>query len=150
MRAVFDTNVVVSALIWRGTPFALLEAAAAGDLLLITSAGLLDELRGVLTRGHLATRLDRHQSSTEKAVALYANLAQILEPSTLPLPVSRDPDDDAVLALAAAARADFIVSGDSDLLVLSTFASIPIVTPARALGLLRAGNAKPIGHQVIK
>lgn len=52
-------------------------------------------------------------------------------------PVSRDPDDDAVLACALAAKADLIVSGDQDLLVLQAFEGIPIVTAAQALERLK-------------
>lgn len=47
--------------------------------------------------------------------------------------VSRDADDDAVLACALAARADLIVSGDDDLLSIKTFNSIPIVSVAHAV-----------------
>jgi len=136
MRAVLDTNVAVSALIWGGKPVALIQAAIDGDLVLHVSPAMLDELNGVLARGHLATRLDRRRSSAEQAIAHDASLAQILDPPPLPSPVSRDPDDDIVLALAAAAQADFIVSGDSDLLVLGSYARIPIVTPAQALAVL--------------
>lgn len=60
-------------------------------------------------------------------------LADIVEPPPLPAPVGRDPDDDAVLALAVAARADLVVSGDADLLVLGTYAGIPIVDAAEAV-----------------
>lgn len=60
-------------------------------------------------------------------------LVEIIDPPPLPVPVSRDPDDDAVLALAVAGRADLIVSGDTDLLVLATHAGIQIVSPARAV-----------------
>jgi predicted nucleic acid-binding protein len=58
--------------------------------------------------------------------------------SPLPAARSRDPDDDAVLALAIAARVDLIVSGDDDLLTLASHAGIPIVTTAEALAMLRA------------
>jgi len=57
MRAVLDTNVVVSALIWGGIPFALLEAATEGRIDLITSPVLLAELAEVLNRPHLSARL---------------------------------------------------------------------------------------------
>jgi putative PIN family toxin of toxin-antitoxin system len=63
-------------------------------------------------------------------------LAEIIEPPPLPVPVSRDPDDDAVLALAVAAQPDLIISGDADLLTLGSHAGIPIVTPAEALARL--------------
>jgi putative PIN family toxin of toxin-antitoxin system len=60
-------------------------------------------------------------------------LAEIVEPPPLPARVSRDPDDDAVLALAVASQADLIVSGDADLLTLGAYAGIAIVDAAQAL-----------------
>lgn len=57
MRVVLDTNVVVSALVWGGTSYKLLQAATAGDIELYTSPALLAELREVLAREHLASRL---------------------------------------------------------------------------------------------
>ena len=57
MQAVLDTNIVVSALLWGGTPFKLLELATDGKLSLYTSPALITELRDVLHRDHLARRL---------------------------------------------------------------------------------------------
>jgi len=59
MRIVLDTNVAVSALLWGGTPYRLIQAAADGALTLCTSPPLLAELRAVLARGHLASQLER-------------------------------------------------------------------------------------------
>jgi predicted nucleic acid-binding protein len=67
-------------------------------------------------------------------------LAEVIEPPPLPQPVCRDPDDDEVLALALAARADVIVSGDADLLVLQQFEGIPILDPAQALQRMAANE----------
>lgn len=136
MRAVLDTNVVVSALIWGGKPAALLRLATEGDLLLYTSASLLDELRDVLTRGHLATRLEHRRSSVEQALTLYGALTSHVTPVLVPRVVSHDTDDDHVIAAAIAANADFIGSGDHHLLALQTHEGIRIVTPADALTAL--------------
>ena len=62
----------------------------------------------------------------------------MIDPLPLVRQVCRDPDDDAVLALALAAKVDWIVSGDDDLLVLQSFEGIAIITPAQAL--LRMGT----------
>jgi putative PIN family toxin of toxin-antitoxin system len=118
MRAVLDTNVVVSALIWGGKPFELLRAATEGDLLLYTSQALLVELGEVLTRGHLAPRLERRRTSIERAIALYAGLATSVTPAATPRIVPDDADDDHVIAAAVAADAHFVVSGDRHLLKL--------------------------------
>jgi predicted nucleic acid-binding protein len=68
----------------------------------------------------------------------YTRLAEIVEPAPLSAPVSRDPDDDVVLATALAARAALIVSGDQDLLVLGSFSDIRIFNAADALRALSA------------
>jgi hypothetical protein len=138
MRAVLDTNVVVSALIWGGTPFTLLQAATEGDLLLYTSPALLVELRDVLARSHLASRLERQRSSIEQALALYAGLAASVTPAAIPRIVPDDPDDDHVIAAAVTANADLLVSGDRHLLALGTHQAIRIVTPAEAVQLITA------------
>jgi putative PIN family toxin of toxin-antitoxin system len=72
-------------------------------------------------------------SSREQMLVQVRMLAEVMDPPPLAQPVCRDPDDDAVLALARAAQADVIVSGDDDLLSLTSFESIPILNPAQAL-----------------
>ena len=136
VRILLDTNVVVSALIWGGTPYKLIEAAVNGDLILCTSPALLAELRVVLTREHLASRLERQRATVEEAVALYAALAVCVSPTTTPRVVPGDADDDQVIAAAVAAGADFLVSGDRHLLALGSHENIRIVTPAVAVRLL--------------
>ena len=66
-------------------------------------------------------------------------MAEILDPPPLQQRVCRDPDDDAVLALALAARVDVIVSGDDDVLALANFQGIPIVKPTEALRRIVGG-----------
>jgi uncharacterized protein len=69
----------------------------------------------------------------------YATAVEIMDAPPLPQPVCRDPDDDAVLALALAAAADLVVSGDQDLLVLQTFEGISICSVADAWRIIKAG-----------
>jgi len=137
VRAVFDTNVLVSALLWHGPPHALLEQVRNGSIALITSPALLAELADVIGRAKFDAILVRANTSREQALAQVRQLAEVVDPPPLPQPVCRDPDDDAVLALALAAKVDCIVSGDDDLLVLETFQGIAIITSAQAL--LRSG-----------
>ncbi|MEO8716633.1 MAG: PIN domain-containing protein [Burkholderiales bacterium] len=74
--------------------------------------------------------------SVPTLVSEYLALAQTVEPRRLPAPVSRDPDDDAVIACAVAARAHLIVSGDKDLRSLGAFRSIRVASPAEVLQLI--------------
>jgi putative PIN family toxin of toxin-antitoxin system len=133
VRAVIDTNVLLSGLLWRGTPHALIEQVRAGTFTLISSPALLAELGEIIQRPKFRTILVRSHTDPERVLSELRRLADIVDPPPLPAPVSRDPDDDAVLALAVASQADLIVSGDADLLTLGTHAGIPIVDPATAL-----------------
>ena len=138
MRAVIDTNVLMAALLWRGPPHALLEHVRAGTVSLVSSPALLAELADVIRRAKFDAILTRTNTSRERSLAEVRRLAELIDPPPLPQPVCRDPDDDEVLALAIAARVDLIVSGDGDLLSLGSFAGIPIIAPAQAVGLIEA------------
>ncbi len=138
MRAVLDTNVTVSALIWGGTPLRLLEVATEGHVDLITSPALLDELSNVLHRPHLTAKLQRVRGTVDEALAFYASLAINITPSVVPRVVPDDPDDDEVIAAALAGRADIVVSGDRHLLTLGAYREIKILTPIEALAAITA------------
>lgn len=133
MRAVVDTNVLLSALLWNGTPHALLEHVRNGAVTLISSPALLAELARVLERPKFDVVLLRSDTSRTQTLAEVRQLAEVIDPPPLAQPVCRDPDDDTVLALALAAQADIVISGDDDLLSLGSFESIPILTPVQAL-----------------
>jgi uncharacterized protein len=133
MRAVLDTNVLLSGLLWRGPSYALLEQVRNGAVTFLSSPELLAELAEVLARPKFDAVLSRSSSSREQMLVQVRMLAEVIDPPPLAQPVCRDPDDDAVLALARAAQADVIVSGDDDLLSLVSFDSIPILNPAQAL-----------------
>lgn len=133
MQAVLDTNIVVSALLWGGTPFKLFELATEGNLTLYTSPTLLAELRDVLNRDHLASRLIQQQKAVEDAIRLYEDLCIPVTPLSTPRAVPNDIDDDQVIACALAAGAPLIVSGDRDLLVLHPWKGIHILNAAEAV-----------------
>jgi uncharacterized protein len=133
VRAVLDTNVLLSGLLWSGAPHALVERLHRGTLNLVSSPALLAELTAVVSRSKFDVVLARSQISREDMLNAVRRLAQVVDPPPLHQPVCRDPDDDAILALALAAQADLIVSGDSDLLSLKQYQNIPIVTPTQAL-----------------
>ena len=137
MRLVLDTNVVVSAVIWGGNPLELLQAATAGEIELYTSPALLVDLRNVLGRGHLASRLAEQRSSVEQAIGHYSELAVSVSPRSTPRAVPRDADDDQVIAAALAASADLVVSGDKHLLSMGSYQGIAIVSVAEAVRRIR-------------
>ena len=134
MRIVLDTNVVLSALLWRGTPYQLLEAIRnRSETRLFTSPALLDELAGVLTRSSPTKRLAVIGKTARAVLADYVEAAEVVEPEHVPRVVPNDADDDQVIAAAVTAGADWIVSGDVDLLSMGSYQGIPIITAAQAV-----------------
>ncbi len=133
MRTVVDTNVLLSALFWRGSPHTLLEQVRAGILTLISSPALLAELAEVMNRPKFQAILARSNTDPEQTLGGLRRLAEIVDPPPLPAQVSRDPSDDEVLALAIASQADLIITGDADLLTLGSHGGIPIIDPAEAV-----------------
>jgi len=136
VRLVLDTNTVVSGLFWGGLPGQLLDAARAGKVELYTSPALLGELARVLRRRKFSTRVERLSASVDELIEGYGELAQFVRPAAISPVVLADPEDDHVLACALAAKADFIVSGDSHLLSLKTYQGIAIVGAVEALARL--------------
>ncbi|MBI2799086.1 MAG: putative toxin-antitoxin system toxin component, PIN family [Gammaproteobacteria bacterium] len=139
MRIVLDTNVVISALLWNGAPYRLLRTAIERDIDLYTSPILLAELQRVIGREHLVRRLAQQRMSVEQALAQYAEATISISPTMVPQ-ITRDPDDDHVIACALAANVDFIVSGDSDLLDIGTYRGIRILTVSATLELTGSGE----------
>lgn len=134
MRLVLDTNVVLSGLLWQGTPFRLLEAIRQQPRLQIySSTALLEELADVLTRPSATRRLALIGKTSREVLADFVEAVELVEPIEVPRVVPNDPDDDHVIAAACAAHADCIVSGDADLLSLESYERIPILTPAQAV-----------------
>ncbi len=132
-RWVIDTNVLVSAFLWRGTPGQLVELAGENEIALFTSTALLRELAATLGKSRLAKAVLATGLDANQMLHNYRRLATLVAARQLSRPVSRDVDDDAVLACAITARADLVVTGDNDLLVLKEFNGVPIVTPRVAI-----------------
>lgn len=137
VRIVLDTNVVLSALLWRGTPYRLLEATRQQDHAeLFTSTTLLEELAEVLLRPVPAKRLAIIGRTARQVLADYLEAADLVTPLAASPVIAADPDDDHVIAAAVTAQAELIISGDRHLLTLGTHRDIRIITPAEAAAIV--------------
>lgn len=126
MKAVVDTNVVLSGFFFGGMPGRILEAWRDGRLTLVLSASILAEYR------EAGAQLEsRYGGSDFEAFAalLVVNSEVVDAPEQLAARACTDPDDDKFLACAIAAGARIIVSGDSALLGMSGWNSIEILKP---------------------
>ena len=129
MRVVFDANVLLGALARGGTCDEALRLAISRHRI-VTSAPILADVREKL--------VEKFRFSAESAEAmemLVRRIARVVRPLDVPRSACRDPDDVVILGTALKARAACIVTGDADLLVLTEFRGISIVTPRAFLAL---------------
>ena len=132
MRVVVDTNVLVSAILFRSSqPAIVLRRVLQRETLLISQA-IFEEWHEVLSR----PKFDRYVVEALRTEFLETILNDAfwveIQESVI---ACRDPKDDKFLALAVNGQADFIVTGDRDLLVLNPFRGIAIVQPEEFLGM---------------
>jgi putative PIN family toxin of toxin-antitoxin system len=125
VKVVLDTNVFVSGVFFGGTPGRVLEAWRDGRVEVILSREIIEEY--VRVGEELASRFPGVEPGP--ALELLAVSTTLVGATLLPAPVSRDPDDDKFLACALAAGADCIVSGDRDLLDLSSYEGVVVMSP---------------------
>jgi putative PIN family toxin of toxin-antitoxin system len=127
IRVVLDTNVLVSVLLFGGSLTSLMEGWKQGSFIPIFSRATFQEFATVLTypkfnlaRGEIAALL-------EEEVLPFFEVVEVQEEIK---GVCRDPEDDKFIACALAGSADWIVSGDPDLLALKKFRSLRILKPS--------------------
>ena len=116
-------------MLWKGPPDQVLSLARSGRISIYASRALLDELNEVIRRPKFAVQVSRTGRTVDALLSDYRRLTLRARNSQLTKRISRDADDDAVLACALAAKAELIVSGDDDLLSLKMFRGIEIVPP---------------------
>lgn len=135
MRVVLDANVLVSALLSRaGAPAQLVERWLGGELELVVSETLLDEVARTLASPKLADRVE--PALAQHYLAMLRGLAELVADPREPPPIrSEDPGDDYLVSLAAHERVR-LVTGDAHLLALR--GSIPVLTPRELLELIES------------
>lgn len=124
MNALFDTNVLIATFVTDGLCARILRRARNGEFQLVLGIPVLEEVRRILK--------DKFMFSDEE-ISFFSSLleeaATVFRPSGSVSGVCRDPDDDAVLACAVESGADYLVTGDKDLLVLGQYRKTKILTP---------------------
>lgn len=129
-RAVFDTNILISAYLWSGTPRRALEVVRAGHVELISATAAIEEFIRVL--GYPKFGLSPEEIAP--FVDDLLSVTQLVVPPTLDVVIA-DPSDNLFLGIAVKGSCQVIVSGHHHLLILKRFRSIQIVTVS---GFMRA------------
>ena len=128
MKVVLDTNVWVSAWLWRGLPNHLIHLARREEIQTCISESLLAELENTLSYKKLQQKIQSLNLTKEQLLIGTREITYIYPIEELIVPDLRDPDDTVVLATAIAASAEVIITGDRDLLILQEYQNIKIMT----------------------
>ena len=136
VRAVIDTNVVVSALIRpKGTAAVLWRRLGEGAFTAVFSPQLIDEIASVLCHPKIRAKYGTTSKDLEHIAALFALRGDLVSCQER-IRLCRDPDDDFLLETAVSGKADYLVSGDDDLLSLKKILQTRIVKPAAFLAVI--------------
>lgn len=128
-RVVIDTNVFISALLWNGTPDKVLQLWRKEKILLLLSPFLLAEIFSVLERSGVTNEDIQYFTQS-----LENNSIKVIPMTTITL--CRDPKDNEILSLAVDGDANYIITGDRDLLTLGIIEKTTIVKPKDFLQML--------------
>lgn len=143
MRAVLDTNVLISGVIATGAPHEVLLRGYRGAYQIVVSVETLTEFRETLAK--YPDRFHLSDEEIQREVETLRYFAEFVDPDETFEVVDRDPDDDKFVEAAVAGNADYLVSGDQHLLDVERFRGVDIVSPRTVLDELdrRQGEDQP-------
>ena len=135
MRVILDTNILLSALLSPlGAPAQLLDAWERKRFTLVACEELIAELRDVASRPFFRSRL---RASVAELLAAGLRDFSLFCRDLPSSPIAPDPKDSHLLALAEASQADFLVTGDHELLSLKQHESTRMITPSAMIAVLK-------------
>ena len=131
IRAVLDTNIIVSAVIYKGKPREVLELAFVESIKAFISPTLLAELTETLTKKFSLS--SEEIDLTEQEIK---DVFEIVYP-TITLHIQKDEDDNRVLEAAVESKCQYIITGDKELLGLGSYQKIKILTASQFLDVIK-------------
>lgn len=138
LKAVLDSNVWVSALLWGGKPAEIVKAAEQGKVRLVASEEILREISQVLNYPKLRKVYEAEEMSHEELIEAVLKVVQFVQVTRRVKVVLEHPADDKFLECALEAKADYVVSGDKHLLKVGNYEKIQVVSVHEFLGVLEA------------
>ncbi|MBI2118684.1 MAG: putative toxin-antitoxin system toxin component, PIN family [Elusimicrobia bacterium] len=131
MRIVFDSNILVAAFATRGLCNEIFELCLVQHQIFL-SGGILQEVKKTL-----GVKIHLPEKRVQEIIKFLQSKTTLVQPSECDKKQCRDPNDLFVLGTAASARADLLISGDHDLLILKQYGNTKIVTPRESLEFMK-------------
>jgi len=133
MKVVLDTNVLISALLWKGKLASLYRLINQRKITLCFSKATLMELTRVIHYPQIITKARKEKINLEKVVKLLISNSILVHPKEMPSIIKKDSFDNNFLACALSSQASFIISGDKHLLKVKEFKGVLILPPKEFL-----------------
>jgi putative PIN family toxin of toxin-antitoxin system len=130
IRVVPDTNILISSVFWEGHPYEVIRRGILGEYQLVLSADILDELVDKLIH-----KFQFPEEQLQVFIDILLLYCEVIEPTST-FDIVRDKKDNNIISCAFDGKADYLVTGDPDLLVLKTFRSIKMITATDFINLL--------------
>lgn len=131
-KIVLDTNIIISAFGWKGSPHKIFHLCNTGDFQLYLSPPLLSEISKVLTY----KKFHFTHAEIDVFMSIILETASLVDPQFTVNYILDDPSDNRVLECALAAKCDYIITGDKHLLRIKNLDNIKIVSPVTFLKLV--------------
>jgi putative PIN family toxin of toxin-antitoxin system len=129
MRVILDTNVILAAFAGRGLAHAVFELCLDKHEIIVSEHILLE------LQSNLQKKLKMPKDRVRRIIEYLREFCTVSRYKRLDKMVCRDADDVKILGLSEVAKPDYIITGDTDLLTLKEFHSIPIITPREFWGI---------------
>ena len=133
IKAVLDVNILISGLFWKGPSRRMVDFVIAHRIESITSPDILAELEAVLYEDFS----DIPYSRIEEIIRDILSYSRLVAAERISVKGLRDIKDTKIIACALAGKAEYIVTGDKDLLVLKEYKGVRIVTPKAFLDIAK-------------
>lgn len=125
IKVVFDTNVLISSLFWKGNSRSIVDLAISNKIKSITSSEILEEVEAVLYEDFPKVPYNK----IEEIIKDILSYSSVIAAGVITVTDLRDIKDTKIIACAISAKADYIVTGDKDLLILKEYKGIKIISP---------------------
>ncbi len=132
-KLVLDTNTLVSAFFWKWNESDLFEKIEKGKFKLFISKEILDEIEDVLNRDKFKEIILKTNRKPDEIIQKIISVSHFVIGPKLDIKICRDPKDDKFIECAVNVNADYIVSGDKDLLILKKYKKIKIIRTSEIL-----------------
>lgn len=136
LRLVLDTSTIVSAFFWNGNEAELFRLIEKKKLLLFITKDILDELYEVVSRPKFKAVMQRAGITSEQIIEKLLSISSLEVQQNINIDACRDRKDNKFLECAVISNADYIVSGDDDLLSIKEYNNIKIVSTKKILDII--------------